>query len=79
MKVFKNLLINGALETAFNNMVPQMIPVVVFFTFIAIGNTLDLAVSLIALSYFDRLIQTISQLPDLVNKFNEQNISFSRI
>lgn len=79
MVAFSKLLINSAWETAFNSMVPQMIPALVFFTYIGLGNSLDLAVSLIALSYFDRLISTIVQFPDVVNRYNELKIAFNRI
>lgn len=60
MKSFKNLLLTSAWESAFNSLVPQMIPAVVFLVFIGLGNSLDLAVSLIAFSYFERLISVIS-------------------
>jgi len=33
-----------------------MIPAIVIFTYILMGNTLDIAVSLIAMTYFERLI-----------------------
>lgn len=79
MKSFQVLLLTSAWETAFNTLVPQMIPVVVFLVFLASGNSLDLAVSLIALPYFDRLISVFSQTPELVNKYNELVIAFSRI
>ena len=73
------MLTNSAVESAFNNMVPQMIPAVVFFTYIVMGNTLDIAVSLIAMSYFDKLISALTKMPDLVSKYNELNIALSRI
>ncbi len=79
MQAFKKMLMNSAWESAFNSMVPQMIPAVVFFAYIGMGNSLDLAVSLIALSYFDRLISTISMFPEAVNKYNELIIAFTRI
>ena len=56
-----------------------MIPPVVFLVFIAFGSSLDLAVSLIAFSYFDRLLTVFSQTPDLVNRYNELMIAFTRI
>ncbi len=60
-------------------MIPQMIPAVAFSTYIGMGYTLDLAVALIALSYFSRLIWAIGYLPDLLNDFNELKGAFSRI
>ena len=56
-----------------------MIPPVVFLVFIVFGSSLDLAVSLIAFSYFDRLLTVFSQTPDLVNRYNELMIAFTRI
>ena len=60
MKSFKKLLYSSAFESAFNTLVPQMIPLAVFIAFIGFGGSLDLAVSLIAFSYFDRLLSVFS-------------------
>jgi hypothetical protein len=60
-------------------MVPHLIPALVFFVFVGIGGKLDLAVSLIALSYFDRLISSISLFPELLNRYNELIIAITRI
>jgi hypothetical protein len=60
-------------------MIPQMIPAVAFSTYIGMGYTLDLAVALIALSYFGRLIWSIAYLPDLISQYNELKIAFRRI
>ena len=79
MKSFKKLLYSSAFESAFNTLVPQLIPLAVFIAFIGFGGSLDLAVSLIAFSYFDRLLSVFSQAPDLVNKFNELMIALTRI
>jgi len=79
MESFQKLLISSAWESAFNNLVPQMIPPFVFLVFMLFGSSLDLAVSLVAFSYFDRLLTVFSQTPDLVNRYNELMIAFARI
>lgn len=56
-----------------------MIPALVFLVFIVLGNTLDLAVSLIAFSYFDRLVAIFSQAPDVVSRYNELHVALLRI
>ena len=79
MVAFKKFLNHQAKTNALNHMIPQMIPAVAFSTYIGMGYTLDLSVALIALSYFGRLIWSISYLPDLINDLNELQGAFKRI
>jgi len=58
---------------------PSLIPALTFALFIWLGQTLDLAEAVAALSYFDRMIWSISWFPNFMTQYTELIVAFNRI
>lgn len=56
-----------------------MIPAIAFSAFIGLGNTLDLAMALTAIAYFERLIWGVGKWPEVYQQYNEMQMAFDRI
>ena len=60
-------------------MVEQMIPVVTFSVFVAMGNTLEITVVMQAQSYFHQAQWLIGSIPDMWNDYKEIKKGLDRI
>ena len=68
-----------AVQYAMFNLIPSLAPAMTFALFMWFGETLDLAGTVAALSYFDRMIWSINWFPTFLTQNTELKIAFSRI
>jgi prepilin signal peptidase PulO-like enzyme (type II secretory pathway) len=60
-------------------LMPSLVPAVTFSLYIWFGTKLNLAEAVAALSYFDRMIWSISWFPNFLTQRGNLNVAFSRI
>jgi ABC-type bacteriocin/lantibiotic exporter with double-glycine peptidase domain len=64
---------------AFRSVANQLIPVVTFSVFVGLGNTLDLAMVIVAQDYFFRLAPILTALPNLWKSYRDIQTGLERI
>lgn len=79
LATFKQYSIAVSLSGALYTSIPLMVSIFTFMTYIALGNTLDVATALTSLALFDLLRFPLFMMPTVLNNIVEANVSIKRV
>jgi ABC-type multidrug transport system fused ATPase/permease subunit len=79
LRVFRKYAIAGSIAGVLSTSIPLLVSTTTFITYVALGNSLDVATALTSLALFEVLRFPLFMLPQVINNVIEARVSIDRI